>query len=83
MTTGRQAGADPAAAPLLRSPRSSPALCCTAGLGKAFDRFVIQAVVYVHPPAVVAADLADLALRPIVWQHNLARLEHAGLAQGL
>ncbi|SOC49503.1 3,4-dihydroxyphthalate decarboxylase [Blastococcus aggregatus] len=41
----------------------------------------VQAVVHVHPPAVVAADLAGLPLRPIVGAYNIPamRMAQAGI----
>lgn len=41
----------------------------------------VQAVVHVHPPAVIAADLAGLALRPIVGAYNIPamRMADAGI----
>ena len=41
----------------------------------------VQAVVHVHPPAVIAADLAGLSLRPIVGAYNIPamRLAHEGI----
>lgn len=41
----------------------------------------VQAVVHVHPPAVVAADLAGLPLRPIVGAYNIPamRMASAGI----
>lgn len=41
----------------------------------------VRAVVHVHPPAVVAADLAGLTLRPIVGAYNIPamRLAHEGI----
>ncbi|MGY1815124.1 class II aldolase/adducin family protein [Blastococcus sp. SYSU D00820] len=41
----------------------------------------VQAVVHVHPPAVVAADLAGLPLRPIVGAYNIPamRMAHEGV----
>jgi ribulose-5-phosphate 4-epimerase/fuculose-1-phosphate aldolase len=41
----------------------------------------VQAVVHVHPPAVVAADLAGLRLRPIVGAYNIPamRMAHEGI----
>jgi ribulose-5-phosphate 4-epimerase/fuculose-1-phosphate aldolase len=37
----------------------------------------VRAVVHVHPPAVVAADLAGLALRPIVGAYNIPAMRMA------
>jgi ribulose-5-phosphate 4-epimerase/fuculose-1-phosphate aldolase len=37
----------------------------------------VQAVVHVHPPAVVAADLAGLPLRPIVGAYNIPAMRMA------
>jgi ribulose-5-phosphate 4-epimerase/fuculose-1-phosphate aldolase len=37
----------------------------------------VRAVVHVHPPAVVAADLTGLALRPIVGAYNIPALRMA------
>ncbi|MDP9430357.1 MAG: class II aldolase/adducin family protein [Actinomycetota bacterium] len=41
----------------------------------------VQAVVHAHPPAVVAADLAGLSLRPIVGAYNIPamRMAHQGI----
>lgn len=41
----------------------------------------VAAVVHVHPPAVVAADLAGVALRPIVGAYNIPalRMAHEGI----
>jgi ribulose-5-phosphate 4-epimerase/fuculose-1-phosphate aldolase len=41
----------------------------------------VQAVVHVHPPSVVAADLAGLPLRPIVGAYNIPamRMAHEGI----
>jgi ribulose-5-phosphate 4-epimerase/fuculose-1-phosphate aldolase len=41
----------------------------------------VQAVVHVHPPAVVAADLAGMPLRPIVGAYNIPamRMAHEGI----
>ncbi|WP_328418490.1 class II aldolase/adducin family protein [Micromonospora sp. NBC_00389] len=41
----------------------------------------VRAVVHVHPPAVIAADLAGLSLRPIVGAYNIPamRLAHEGI----
>ncbi len=41
----------------------------------------VQAVVHAHPPALVAADLAGLALRPVIGAYNIpaARMAREGI----